>query len=260
MSDHPERPQLSVVVPAYNEEARLGRAARSMLRYLRGRGLTFEFIVVDDGSTDGTSTVVQRLAVEYPEVRLIRLPANRGKGHAVRTGVVNAHGDLVIFADADEATPMAELERLEAAVAAGADVAIGSRAMADRSVTIRAKLHRRLMGRIFHRLVTLLTVKGFHDTQCGFKLFRSAAAHDLFARMRMDRYSFDVELLMMAQRIGYRIAEVPVNWVHVPGSQVNLLLDSFRMARDLLVIRGNFLRGQYDAPRLTPLYQEDPGS
>lgn len=246
------RPDLSVVVPAFNEEARLGPTVREYLAYCRWTARRTELIVVDDGSVDRTSAVVNALETEYPEVRLIRLAENHGKGHAVRSGVVNAQGKLVLFADADGATPLSEIERLEAAIEAGADVAIGSRALQDDKVKVNARLHRRLIGRIFHGLVEMLTVSGVKDTQCGFKLFRGPVAHDLFSRMRIRGFSFDVELLMMAQRRGYRIVEVPVNWTHQPGSKVNLVTDSARMLRDLFVIRGRYISGQYNAPHLAP--------
>jgi dolichyl-phosphate beta-glucosyltransferase len=254
------RLDLSVVFPAYNEEARLEPTLRQGAGFVRERGLRAELIVVDDGSRDRTGALVLSLAEELPGLRLIRLAANRGKGHAVRTGVVNARGARVLFADADGATPMAELLRLEAALDAGADVAIGSRARASEEVRVRARLHRRVMGRAFHLLVSALTVSGFADTQCGFKLFSARAAHDLFSRMRMDGFSFDVELLLMARRRGYRVAEVPVNWTHVPGSRVNLVLDSARMAADLFVIRGRALRGDYDVPHLAPMGELEPAA
>lgn len=243
---------LSVIVPAYNEEARLEAPLREAAAYFRDRGRAVELIAVDDGSRDGTSALVRRLSSEIPELRLIRLPQNCGKGYAVRTGVVNARGRLVLFADADGATPIAEVERLEAALDAGADLAIGSRALAADDVRVKARGYRRLIGRTFHLLVELLAVRGYRDTQCGFKLFRAAAAHDLFTRLRMDRFSFDVELLLMAGRRGWKVAEVPVNWEHRPGSRVNLVTDSARMAADLVVIRGNLLRGRYDEPRVAP--------
>lgn len=239
-------------MPAFNEEARLGPTLRDYVSYCRGTERRAEVIVVDDGSRDRTSAVVGSLEAEYPEVRLIRLAENHGKGHAVRSGVVNAQGRLVLFADADGATPLSEVERLEAAIAAGADVAIGSRALHDTQVTVKARLYRRVIGRVFHRMVELLTVSGVKDTQCGFKLFRGPVAHDLFSRMRIRGFSFDVEVLMMAQRRGYRIAEVPVNWTHQPGSKVNLVTDSALMLRDLFVIRGRYMSGQYNAPHLAP--------
>jgi dolichyl-phosphate beta-glucosyltransferase len=245
-------PDLSIVIPAYNEADRLTPTLRDYVAYCDASGRAAEVIVVDDGSLDATSTVVEQFAAEHPQVRLIRLAENRGKGYAVRSGVVNARGKLVLFADADGATPLAEVERLEAALRDGADLAIGSRAVHAAGVRVNARLYRRLMGRLFHRLVETLTVKGVHDTQCGFKLFRGSVAQDLFSRMRMRGFSFDVELLMMAQRRGYRIAEVPVNWTHQPGSKVNLALDSMLMLRDLFIIRGRYFRGEYNAPHLSP--------
>jgi len=190
------------------------------------------------------------LGEEFSEVRLFRLPRNRGKGHAVRAGIVNSLGRLVLFADADGATPIQEVESLDAAIAIGADVAIGSRALQNTGVRVKAKLYRRVIGRSFHLLVELLTVRGIADTQCGFKLFRADVAQDLFSRTRMDGFSFDVEVLMMARRRGYQVAEVPVNWTHQPGSRVNLLVDSFAMALDLVTIRSNAVRGLYDTPHV----------
>jgi dolichyl-phosphate beta-glucosyltransferase len=243
-------PDLSIVIPAFNEESRLGPTIRDAAEYCRMQGRAFELIIVDDGSRDGTSAVGRSLAVEFPEIRLIRLAANHGKGYAVRTGVVNATGTLVLFADADGATPIDELARLETAVAAGADVAVGSRAYPTAGVQVKAKFYRHIMGRTFHHLVEWLADGGVKDTQCGFKLFRSVVAHDLFSRMRMDGFSFDVELLMMARRRGYRVAEIPVNWTHQPGSKVRLTWDSIRMAADLFRIRGHYLSGEYDTPHM----------
>jgi dolichyl-phosphate beta-glucosyltransferase len=252
LASRPPMPlDISVVIPAFNEEPRLAPAIRDLLDYLRDRA--FELIVVDDGSRDGTASLVTSLAETHPQVRLIRLAANQGKGYAVRTGVLNCSGRLVLFADADGATPAAELRRLEQAIASGADVAVGSRALTSAEVEVRARWYRRLFGRTFHLLVRSLTVKGIRDTQCGFKVFRGPVAHDLFSRMRMSGFSFDVEVLLMAQRRGYRIAEVPVNWAHVPGSRISLLRDSLRMARDLFIIRANASRGLYDSPHVASL-------
>jgi dolichyl-phosphate beta-glucosyltransferase len=248
----PSHPDLTIVIPAYNEEARLEPTLRAYLDYCRTTRRSAELIVVDDGSRDGTSQVVDHLTETYPELRLIRLAENRGKGYAVRSGVVNARGKLILFADADGATPIAELDRLEQAIAEGADIAIGSRALDGTGVRVKARVYRRVIGRAFHLLVGSLTVRGIRDTQCGFKLFREPVAHELFSRMRMNGFSFDVEVLMMAQRSGHRITEVPVNWSHQPGSKVNLVLDSARMARDLFIIRGRYLRGEYARPHIAP--------
>jgi dolichyl-phosphate beta-glucosyltransferase len=254
-------PDLSIVIPAYNEEQRLERTVRDAVSYFRADGRAFELIVVDDGSRDDTSALARRLADELPEVQLIRLAANHGKGYAVRTGVVNSRGRTVLFADADGATPFAEIERLEAALDRGAEVAVGSRALEARGVRVQAKLYRRVIGRTFHAMVELLTVRDIKDTQCGFKLFHAPVAHDLFSRMRMNGFSFDVELLVMAARRGYAVAEVPVNWCHQPGSKVRLTVDSLRMAIDLFRIRGHCLSGEYERPhvaRWQALREADP--
>lgn len=244
-------PSLSIIVPAYNEADRLPATLRAMLRFLNEDGRDAEVIVVDDGSTDTTSAVVRDLAATDERLTLIRLPQNRGKGYAVRTGVVNAAGARVLFADADGATPIEEVKRLESHLDRGAQVAIGSRGISDPSVTVRARINRRLAGRIFHQLVLRLTVRGFVDTQCGFKLFTAPVAQELFSRMRMDGFSFDVELLLMAAKRGYRVDEVPVNWTHQPGSKINVVTDGLRMAADLFRIRAFALSGLYDEPHIS---------
>jgi dolichyl-phosphate beta-glucosyltransferase len=251
---------LSVVIPAYNEEHRIAPTVRAIVDYCRTRSGSFEVILVDDGSQDATTSVGRQLCQECPELRLIRLAANHGKGYAVRTGVVNALGRLILFTDADGATPIEEIERLEGALDAGADVAVGSRALRATGVEVRAKLYRHVIGRTFHFLVERLADGGVKDTQCGFKLFTSRVAQDLFSRMRMNGFSFDVEVLVMARRRGYRIAEVPVNWTHQPGSKVRLTLDSLRMAADLVRIRAHCLSGEYEVPHLAPWSQLEAGS
>lgn len=248
--------EMSIVIPAYNEESRIEPTIHDVVRYFRLAERSFEVIVVDDGSRDRTAALIAHLLHQYDELRLIRLPINRGKGYAVRTGVVNTKGSYVLFTDADGSTPISEIERLDTALQTGSDIAIGSRALEGEGVQVETRWYRRLIGRAFHLLVNSLAVRGIKDTQCGFKLFRSEVAHDLFSRMRMNGFSFDVELLLMAQRRGYGISEVPINWEHRAGSRVNLVLDSLRMARDLLVMRGNALRRNYDEPHLTPMYKQ----
>lgn len=227
--------ELSVVVPSFNEELRLPHALIEMIDWLDSRGCTYEIIVVDDGSRDGTSVTARQFERIRPQVKVIRLPVNRGKGHAVRTGALNSRGSRVLFADADGATPFAELARLEEAIAAGADVAIGSRAGSGNRV--RTDPLRRLVGRLFNAWVSAVLLRGVADTQCGFKLFTRGAAEFLFSRQESERFSFDVEILYIARRAGMDVREVPVHWSSIPGSKVSLLRDAARMLLDVPTFR-----------------------
>ncbi|MEW6542301.1 MAG: dolichyl-phosphate beta-glucosyltransferase [Nitrospirota bacterium] len=242
---------LSVVIPAYNESARIAPYLAGITAYFSRRHVPYEVLVVDDGSTDGTASLVEKFGTDEPAVRVIRLARNSGKGCAVRTGMLQARGALRLMADADGATPIQEWERLEAAIRDGADLAIGSRPLAyrDPRYTVLVRRHRSLLGNLFNRVVQRLGVPGIADTQCGFKLFRAAVAQALFSVARIDGYGFDLELLYVAQRRGYRIAEVPINWADQPGSKVRVLRDGLRMFRELLAVRRNYARGLYNHPR-----------
>jgi dolichyl-phosphate beta-glucosyltransferase len=246
---------LSVVIPAFNEARRLPSYLHSVAAYLNGRGLSHEILVVDDGSTDDTARLIEQAGTQHRTIRLIRLPRNSGKGAAVRAGMQFAQGELQLFADADGATPIQELERLEAAVKNGADLAIGSRTLASRDsrYQVRARLHRTLLGNLFNRVVRRLGIRDIHDTQCGFKLFRKSVAQDLFSVARIDGYGFDLELLYIAQQRGYRIAEVPINWTDQPGSKVRVIRDGFRMLREMLAVRRNHARGLYASRQRFPV-------
>ncbi len=217
------RPLWSVVVPAFNEESRLPRYLEEVVTFFDGRGDPYEVIVVDDGSADGTATAVTEAARAHSEVRLLRMPGNRGKGAAVRAGMLEAWGNFRLFADADGATPIVELKRLEPALAAGADLAIGSRVLVDPAVSVRALRHRKLAGRVFNAIVGRAGLAGIGDSQCGFKCFRAPAARDLFGALETTGFGFDVELLLRARQRGYRIVEVPVNWADQPGGKVGVL-------------------------------------
>ena len=230
-------PRWSVVIPAYNEAERLPTYLQEVATYLEGRGESYEIVVVDDGSVDGTRERVLALAAAHPGIVLQPLSVNRGKGYAVRTGMARARGTFRLKADADGATPIVELKRLEAAVHAGADLAVGSRALADPSVTVRARAHRRHAGRLFHLITRGIGVRSVVDTQCGFKLLRGPVADNLFPDLATDGFGFDVELLLLAERRGYRIAEVPVNWTDQPGSKVAILKDGPRMLGQILAAR-----------------------
>ena len=229
--------QWSVVIPAFNEAARLPRYLDEVVQAMDGRGEPYEVIVVDDASSDGTSDAVKAAARAHPSVRLLRLDENVGKGGTVRAGMLAARGRYRLFTDADGATPITELKRLEAALAAGADVAIGSRVLVDPGVSVATRPHRVAAGRIFNWIRERFGLRGIADSQCGFKLFRAAVADDLFGRLRTQGFAFDVEILLMAQRAGYRIAEVPVNWTDQPGSKVRVLTDGPRMVAQIVVAR-----------------------
>jgi len=222
-------PRWSVVIPAFNEAARLPRYLDEVVSYLGTCGEPWEVLVVDDGSTDATAEVARAMSARHAQVRLVRQPTNAGKGAAVRTGMLAARGAWRLFADADGATPIAELKRLEAALSGGADVAIGSRVLSAPGIVVRARRHRVLAGRIFNVLAEWLGLAGIQDSQCGFKAFTAAAADDLFPRLATAGFGFDVELLLRARARGWHVAEVAVNWQDQPASKVGVLKDGPRM-------------------------------
>ncbi len=236
---------LSVVIPAFNEELRLPLYLEKVMSYLDERAFTSEVIIVDDGSRDKTAAIVEQYSSKDPWVRLVRLAKNTGKGGAVKTGMLAATGRLRLFSDADGATPIAEVERLKRAIESGAEVAVGSRALKDDTLKVRTRLHRKLIGTVFNCIVRTLTVKGINDTQCGFKLFTARAANAVFPMQRIEDFGFDVELLYICRKKGLRIAEVPVNWTDIPGTKVKLVRDSLRMLRDVMKIRFCDWRGGY---------------
>lgn len=229
----PAAPDVSVVIPAYNEASRILPTLFSRLHYFASRRLSHEIIVVDDGSQDATAALVRELARRLTNVRLLCLPSNLGKGAAVRAGVRNASGDLVLVEDADGATPISEFDALQAAIDRGADVAIGSRQRSEHT-RVERQLKRWLMGRTFALLVNGWAVPGIADTQCGFKLFRSDVARRIFTLQQLNGFAFDVEALRIARVLGFSVAEVPINWADVAGSKVNLVRDSLRMLWDVL--------------------------
>eukprot|EP00753_Platysulcus_tardus_P000369 PLAT10378.1.p2 GENE.PLAT10378.1~~PLAT10378.1.p2 ORF type:complete len:315 (-),score=164.67 PLAT10378.1:95-1039(-) len=244
---------ISLVAPAYNEEERLPAMLDETLRYLDHRagqqpGFTFELLVVDDGSRDETSKVVLHYMARRRDkaVRLLKLEKNQGKGGAVRVGMLHARGKELLMVDADGATKIEDLERLQARLQTGkpdGSIAIGSRAhMVDDAVAERA-WYRNILMYGFHMLVTLATASDIQDTQCGFKLFTRAAARRIFPNQHVMRWAFDVELLYLASRLAIPVAEVAVNWTEIPGSKLDLLSSSVTMARDLLLIRISYMLG-----------------
>jgi dolichyl-phosphate beta-glucosyltransferase len=233
-----ECPRLSIIVPAFDEEKRLGASLKRMLTYFDSLHYPFEILVVDDGSKDDTAALVRTISACRPQVRLLSYTPNHGKGYAVRYGILQARGERILFCDADMATPIEELEKLQAKLDAGYDIAIGSRDVQGSQLIKRQSRLRETGGKIFNALVRAIAVPGIHDTQCGFKLFTQNAAQSIFRRCQVDHFAFDVEVLYLALRIfGMRVAEVPVRWAHQEGSKVRFLRDAVRMFKTLFRIR-----------------------
>lgn len=231
------KPHLSVVVPAYNEEERLPRTLARLAEYYDAQDYDYDVAVVSDGSKDTTAKVVADFAAKHPKFSLIEYQPNRGKGFAVRKGMLEARGELVLFCDADLATPQEETEKLLASVEKGFDVAIGSRPLKESNLEKHQPWHREMLGRVFNRCVQWLAIRGIDDTQCGFKVFTRKACQDVFSRCKLDGFSFDFEALMIARDLGYKIDEVPIRWSHQEGSKVVLMRDGPRMLRDLFKLR-----------------------
>ncbi len=230
-------PLLSIVVPAYNEERRIGASLEKILAYLARKPFAAEVVVVDDGSSDRTTGVAREALEGRLPFRLVRFDENRGKGAAVKAGVLASAGQAVLFTDADLSAPIEELDTFLLELDKGFDVVIGSRAIPGCDIRVPQARHRQALGRFFNRLVRLFVMKGCRDTQCGFKLFRREAALDLFTRLRTAGFAFDVEILLLARKLGYRIAEVPVVWCDSRPSRVGILRGSWGMLTDLFRIR-----------------------
>jgi dolichyl-phosphate beta-glucosyltransferase len=238
-----ERPRLSVVLPAYNEVARIAAGIEGARAYLDAQSWASELIVVSDGSTDGTARVARE--VGGTRVRVIETTPNRGKGSAVRAGVLAAEGAHVLFSDVDLSTPLAEVERFLDRHAAGADVVFGSRSLDGSDVQVRQAWWREAMGRAFNQVARRIARVDMPDTQCGFKTFRREAARAIFERTRIDGYAFDVEVLWIARGLGLRVAELPVTWRNHPQSKVDPVRDAARMLLDLVAIRRHAAAGAY---------------
>lgn len=238
-----ERVFLSVIVPAYNEEQRLPGSLRRVAGYLGKQEYASEVIVVDDGSEDGTAQVVEEMMTELPILSLIRRE-HRGKGHAVKRGMLAGRGEYLFICDADLSMPIEELYKFLPPVLEGYDVAIASREVAG-ARRYDEPSHRHLMGRVFNWMVRLFAVRGFQDTQCGFKCFKRETAREVFTYQTMDGWGFDVEVLFIAQKRGYVIVEVPINWYYNASSRIHPVRDSIGMFSEVLKIRLNDWKGRY---------------
>jgi dolichyl-phosphate beta-glucosyltransferase len=236
----------SIVIPAYNEGARLSATLERVLAYVSQQEEETEVIVVNDGSRDNTAEIVRQFAASNPVLRLLDNPGNRGKGFSVRNGILNARGRVVIFSDADLSSPIEELPKLLQPLKEGADIAIGSRWLQSDLQTQRQPLHRQLFGRIFNLLLRMTLGLQFKDTQCGFKAFTAEAAQTIFPLQHIERWGFDPEVLFLARKFGFKVCEVPVAWGHSGGTRINPLVDGSRMFMEMLRIRWYDLTGKYD--------------
>jgi dolichyl-phosphate beta-glucosyltransferase len=236
----------SIVLPAYNEGERIAVTLDKIFTYAEQSGWQCEVIVVNDGSRDDTAKIVRQYAARHPNLILLENPGNRGKGYSVRNGMLHAHGDVLLFSDADLSSPIAESEKLLMAIRNGADVAIGSRWLNTDLQIQRQPLYRQLFGRIFNLSLRLILGLKFKDTQCGFKAFTRQAAQCLFALQKVERWGFDPELLYLARRFRLSVEEIPVQWSHREGTRIHPLRDGIRMFGDVLKIRWNALSGKYE--------------
>jgi len=238
-------PTHSIIIPAFNENERLAASIPKVQRYVRESGLNAEIIVVNDGSRDSTAEVVRSFAATDSSICLLENPGNRGKGYSVRNGMLHARGAIALFTDADLSSPITEADKLFAAIAEGADVAIGSRWLQRELQTERQPFLRQMFGRFFNLGLRLVLGLKYKDTQCGFKAFNRQAIETIFTRQQIERWGFDPELLFLADKFGLRTAEVPVEWAHDHRSKINPLRDGLKMGTEMLKVRWNWLLGRY---------------
>lgn len=244
-SEGEQQPRLSVVVPMYNETHRMGTSLPRLAAYFNSQDYQCEFVLVDDGSTDGTAQHARRLLAGVGNVRLLEERPNRGKGHAVKVGMLAAQGKIVLFCDADLSTPPSEIDKFWKWFDEGYEVVIGSRKIAGANIVRHQPLWRESLGKVFTWLTDKIATRNISDVTCGFKTFSHDAAQRLFSRSVIDDWSFDAEILFIAQRLGYNIKEVPVTWQDEPGTKVRLLKDATHALQGLIKIRLNAMRGMY---------------
>jgi len=234
--------EMSVVIPAYNEEKRIEPTLKKAINFLDHNFDKYEIIVVDDCSTDNTNKIASRY--KKNNVKILRNEKNKGKGHSVKRGLLNAKYSLVLFSDSDLATPIEELGKFMNYIKEY-DIIIASRNLKGSNIKVKQPVYRQLMGKTFPLLVNLIALRGFKDTQCGFKLFKTDVAKRVVSLQTFERFSFDVEILFIAKKLGYKIKEAPVVWIDKEGSKVNPIKDGIKMLIDLFKIRYNILLGKY---------------
>src|ERR1700679_3311181 len=237
----------SFVIPAYNESVRIRPTLHALLRHVQEQNWDAEILVVNDGSTDDTAQIVREFGKACSQVLLVENPGNHGKGYSVRNGMLHARGDICLFTDADLSSPISEAQKLFDAIAAGADIAIGSRWLRADLQTERQPLYRQLFGRIYNPVLRIFLNLNFVDTQCGFKAFRREAAQRIFPLQRIERWGFDPEILFLAKRAGLRVEEVPVLWAPSEGTRLHPFRDGLRMFLEAVRIRWYAMTGEYAA-------------
>jgi dolichyl-phosphate beta-glucosyltransferase len=236
---------VSIVIPAYNEEARIGATLDRIGQYFATSALTGEVLVINDGSRDQTAAVVTQSRAGNLAVQLIEMPINQGKGAAVKIGMMAARGEYVFFYDADGSTPIEELDKALPLLQGEWDVVIGSRAVDGADIPVRQPWYREGMGKIFNKIVKLIALADFYDTQCGFKGFRRSVIPTVFSRQTIERWGFDVEILFIAKKHGCRIKEMPVRWLNSPQTKINVYRDSWNMFLEVLSVRLKSMKGLY---------------
>lgn len=239
----------SIVIPAFNEERRLDRTLEQVIAFVQQERWKAEIVIVNDGSSDATAEIVRRFARSNSNIKLVENPGNRGKGFAVRNGMLNASGDVLLFTDADLSAPIEEAPKLIEALRNGADVAIGSRWLNPSLQTQRQSVLRQVLGRVYNVLMRGILGMKFRDTQCGFKAFTRSAAHKVFPGQTIEGWGFDPEVLYLAKRSGLRVDEVPVRWGHDTGTRIHPFRDGWQMLLDMVSIRWSALRGVYVTPQ-----------
>ena len=235
---------LSIIIPAYNEEKRIAPTITRIVNYLSTKDYHGEIILVDDGSIDKTSEVARRI-VKDNRLTIIKNPVNQGKGYSVKKGILASHGEIVLFSDADLSTPIEELDNMMRWIDKGYDIVIGSRALSDSIVEVSQPWYRKIMGKIFNFLIRTFILKGFKDTQCGFKCFKREAAMQIFPLQKLSGFAFDVEMLYIAKKLGLKIREHPVRWINSPDSRVGIVSGSSSMLIDVLKVRFYDWKGYY---------------
>ncbi|MBI5049031.1 MAG: glycosyltransferase family 2 protein [Deltaproteobacteria bacterium] len=239
-------PYLSIVIPAYNEEALIEKTLKEVVKYLEEKSFFYEVIVVCDGCKDNTAGLAKEAAKANSKIRVLDRKANMGKGFSVREGCLEARGDYIVFTDADLSTPIQEVEKLLKYLQQGYDIAIGSRALKESDIRIHQPWYRETMGKTFNLFVQAITIKGVKDTQCGFKGFKKEVVQNVFSRQTINGFGFDVEVLYIAGKFGYKIKEVPIRWLNRKESKVNPLTHSLQMMTDLIRIRILDWKGAYE--------------